>query len=100
MVLKIKYLTKTSKSCLCHQTSCSILLKKVILSTLTPLGRTSEKNPVIPNVVRDLLMPWRCLARLDMTYFFGSEAKDLLNQTAHRYPKEILRFAQDDARIF
>ena len=41
-------------------------------------------------------MPWRCLARLDMTYFFGSEAKDLLNQTAHRYPKEILRFAQDD----
>ncbi len=22
-------------------------------------------------------MPWRCLARLDMTYFFGSHARDL-----------------------
>ena len=28
-----------------------------------------------------------------------SEAKDLLNQ-AHRHPKEILRFAQDDGVFF
>ena len=41
----------------------------------------------------------RCLARLDMTYFFGSEAKDLLNQARH-HPKEILRFAQDDGVFF
>jgi len=36
--------------------------------------RTSEKNPAIPNIVRDLLKPWRCLARLDMMYFFRSNA--------------------------
>ena len=46
-------------------------------STLIPFGenirketRHPEHNPVIPKIVRDLLMSWRWLARLDMTYFY------------------------------
>ncbi len=41
-----------------------------------PFGENIRKESRNPER-SDLLMPWRCLAKLDMTYFFGSLARHL-----------------------
>ena len=45
-------------------------------------------------------MPWRCLARLDMTYFFGSTSAAIQIEASLKLRAGSLHFVRKDKNIF